>query len=107
MKRNMRFLLAGLGFCLVIAFFLSPLASSLPDGLEKVLGTLLPGEPVEESASPASAPLPDYAVPGVGNKWLSTALAGLVGTIVVFAVSLLMAKALSRKKSSPTGREGD
>jgi len=105
MKRNMRFLLAGLGLSLVIAFFLSPLASSLPDGLEKVLEKLLPGEPVEEGASPASAPLPDYVVPGVKNKWVSTALAGLVGTIVVFAVALLMAKALSRKKSSPAGRK--
>jgi uncharacterized membrane protein len=107
MKRNKKFLLVGLGLSLVIAFFLSPLASSLPDGLEKVLGKLLPGGPPEKGASPASAPLPDYVVPGVKNKWVSTALAGLLGTIVVFAVALLMAKALSRKKSSPAGRKSD
>jgi hypothetical protein len=107
MKRNTRFLLAGLGLSVLIAFFLSPLASSLPDGLEKVLGKLLPQGEVEEGTPPASAPLPDYTVPGVKNEWVSTALAGLVGTIVVFALALLMAKALSRKKISPAGRKSD
>lgn len=105
MKRNIKFLLAGLGVSLLIAFCLSPLASSLPDGLEKVLEKLRTGEPVEEAASPASAPLPDYTVPGVKRDWLSTGLAGLIGTVVVFTVGFLMAKALTRRKSSPAGRE--
>ena len=107
MKRNTRFLLAGLSVSLLIAFFLSPFASSLPDGLEKVLEKLLPGEPVEEVAPPVSAPLADYTVPGVRKDWLSTGLAGLVGAIIVFAVAFLMAKALARRRSPPAGRESN
>lgn len=105
MKRNMKFLLAGLGVALLIAFCLSPFASSLPDGLEKVLERFLPSESVEEGPAPGSAPLADYSVPGVKRDWLSTGLAGLIGTVVVFAVAFLMAKALSKRKSSPARRE--
>jgi cobalt/nickel transport protein len=105
MKRNRKFILIGLGACLVVAFFLSPWASSLPDGLEKVIEKFAPGGESREADSSPSAPLPDYGVPGVGSDWLSTGIAGLVGTVVVFAVVLLLAKVLARKSpSAPRGK---
>ncbi len=108
MKRSTKFLIAGLGISLVLAFLLSPLASSLPDGLEKVIETIAPSAHVEDPDSPGAAPLPDYTVTGLKNDWLSTGLAGVIGTVGVFAVAFLIGKALSRKgSSSSSGRDGD
>ena len=107
MKRNTKFILIGLGVCLLVAFLLSPWASSLPDGLEKVIEKLAPGGESREADSSPPAPLPDYGVPGVGSEWLSTGLAGLAGTVVVFAAVLLLARMLARKKPSVPRREGE
>jgi hypothetical protein len=62
----------------------SPLASSSPDGLEKVAeeqGFLDRGRlaGVQEKA-----PVPDYAFPGISDPRLATAAAGFAGTIGVF-----------------------
>src|SRR5687768_9836431 len=69
-----------------LATAVSPFASASPDGLEKVAedkafldqGRLAP---VQESA-----PVPDYAFPGVDDPRLATALAGFTGTLIVFAL---------------------
>jgi cobalt/nickel transport system permease protein len=85
--------LAGLGIALAVAVFLSPFASEFPDGLEYVgqkLGILV-GEP---PAAPIPAPMPDYLLPlpGLRHVKAATAAAGLVGTLVVFAVSWGLAR---------------
>lgn len=80
MRKEIWFLLI---LAVVLAVFLSPFASSLPDGLEKVAedyGFIEQGEEVVQS------PLPDYAVPGMANEKLATALAGIVGTVLTLAV---------------------
>ena len=62
----------------------SPLASSSPDGLEKVAaqqGFLDRGRPAA-----VQAPAPDYAFPGIEDAHLATALAGFAGTLVVFVL---------------------
>jgi PDGLE domain-containing protein len=78
---------AGLVVAFILAFFVSPFASSSPDGLEKVaadkgLGT------AQKTHAVADGPLADYAVKGVDNAKLSTALAGVVGVTITFAVGL-------------------
>jgi cobalt/nickel transport system permease protein len=92
--------IAGLGIALAVAVFLAPFASELPDGLEYVGGRL--GFLAEESP-PATlpAPLADYRLelPGLEHVKLATALAGLIGTLVVFGVSWGMARALPRPHS--------
>ncbi|OPZ89620.1 MAG: cobalt transport protein CbiN [candidate division TA06 bacterium ADurb.Bin417] len=93
---NKKELLFGLLIALVLAFLFSPLASSWPDGLEKVaegLGFLERGGPA------APAPAPDYLVPGIRSEALSTALAGLTGTLLVFGASLGLAALLRRKRA--------
>lgn len=68
-----------------LAIFISPFASSRPDGLEKV---------AEDKGFLASAeiepilvsPVPDYAWPGINNEKLATAAAGLFGTLAVFGL---------------------
>lgn len=82
---------------LVLAVIFSPFASSWPDGLERVAedkGFLHRGE--GEPLIPA--PIPDYAVPGIANGSLATALAGLLGTLIVFGLTYGMA-AVIRKRS--------
>ncbi len=81
-----RIVLAGLLIAVAITLFLSPFASQSPDGLEKVAedkGFIHKGEEKEIF----SAPIPDYAVPGVKNEGMATSLAGLIGTLVVFAAA--------------------
>lgn len=93
------FLAQGLVATLGLALFLSPFASGLPDGLEKVAQKL--GFEARAASGPWAAPLPDYAVPGLGSAVAGTALAGLAGTVLVFALSWLLSWALTRKTPMP------
>lgn len=78
---------AWLGILLValgVAAVLAPFASSWPDGLEKV-AEMLGFAHRAEMAPLASAPIPDYEMPGVSNPRFATTVAGVVGTVLVFA----------------------
>ena len=63
---------------------LSPLASSWPDGLERVAEDK---GFIEAALEPAFEVIPDYVFPGLGNEALATILAGLVGTLILFGAS--------------------
>lgn len=76
--------------CLLVAF-LSPLASSSPDGLEKVAEDKGFIEKAKDSPYEIIA---DYVFPGVHNESLATILAGLVGTVGIFALVYGGARAL-------------
>lgn len=83
---------------LIVAAFLSPFASSSPDGLERVaedLGFLDKGEgdPVIKS------PIPDYVFPGIENEAVATAAAGVAGTLATFAVMYGLAKSIGKKSA--------
>ena len=60
---------------------LSPLASSWPDGLERVAEDK---GFIEAALEPAFELIPDYVFPGLGNERLATILAGLVCTLILF-----------------------
>ncbi len=77
----------GLGIAVLLAV-LSPLASAHPDGLEWVAeqqGFL------EAAREPVYNLIPDYVFPGIPNEALATIAAGVVGTLLVFAVALAVA----------------
>ncbi len=80
-------LLAPLMLACITALCLSPLASSLPDGLEKAAEHL---QLLSEGGS-WLAPLADYQLPGISSASLATGLAGLLGTLVTFAGAWLVA----------------
>ncbi len=106
------FILAGFLVSAALALLVSPWASSAPDGLEKVAEEKGFIEKAEET-EPAwdSAPIPDYAVPGLTEKAvdeesgevveeptkLATALAGLVGTAAVFLIAWGLALVLKKR----------
>jgi cobalt/nickel transport system permease protein len=74
----------GLLLALVLAV-LSPLASSHPDGLEWVAeqkGFL------DTAQTSLYKIIPDYVFPGVSNQALATIIAGIIGTLIVFAVAI-------------------
>jgi cobalt/nickel transport system permease protein len=94
--------IAGLAVALGVAVFLGPFAWDAPDGLEYVgeqVGFLNPEVP----PPPLPSPMADYQLqlPGLNYARVATALAGLVGTLVVFGVGWGMARVLPR-----TRREG-
>jgi cobalt/nickel transport system permease protein len=89
-------LVGGLAIALITAIFLSPFASDLPDGLEWAAAKLGVAEPNALFA----APLLDYQFPGLAEHApLATSVAGLVGTLVVFAVALVIGRSLWRVSS--------
>ena len=102
-KKTGLFIVIALVVSVFLAVVISPLASSSPDGLEKVAedkGFLEKAE--EHQAAWKYSPIPDYAVGGIKNESVGTALAGLIGTLLVFAVGLGVAKVISRKKALKT-----
>ena len=73
--------------------FLSPLASTSPDGLDRVAenhGFL------ERAKDAPYSLIADYVFPWVGNEAAATILAGIVGTLVVFALVMGLTGLLHR-----------
>lgn len=89
-SRNVAFTVAGLGVALVIAIFLSPLASQNPDGLDRVAQDLKfedkAAENTPASQTPFAQVFDEYALKGVPEN-VATPLAGLVGTLAVFGLA--------------------
>lgn len=75
-----------------LACFVSPYASRLPDGLERIAGDL--GFIHRENVLFRS-PAPGYSWEGSILAKLRASLAGLIGVVVVFATTILLAKTLT------------
>lgn len=94
-------LLGALLCALLLAAFVSPYASSSPDGLERVAadkGFLAKSE----TRPPAwrHAPLAAFAFPGLKHPKLATGLAGLTGTLLVFGVAWGVARFASTRRAA-------
>lgn len=88
---------AGLLIALAVAVVAAPFASSYADGLEYV-GLKTRTIP-EETTALIDAKIPDYEMPGLdGLPKIATAAAGVVGTLIVFAVGTIFALGLSRRR---------
>ena len=87
--------LIALLLCLGVAT-ISPLASSSPDGLERVAedqGFL------DLGLDPRFEVIPDYVFPGVENEALATILAGWIGTLLLFALGYGMGWIVRARRS--------
>jgi cobalt/nickel transport system permease protein len=76
---------------------LSPLASAHPDGLEWV------AEQQGFLGAAQDAPyevIPDYLFPGISNEAAATIVAGMVGVVVVLAVTLMVSAARRKRESA-------
>jgi len=91
-------LVGGLIVAILLAV-LSPLASANPDGLEWV------AEQQGFLDFAQDAPyeiIPDYAFPGLSNESVATIVAGVVGLLIVFLATWLVAAARRRRTTAPT-----
>jgi cobalt/nickel transport system permease protein len=91
--------LYGLLMCLGLAVFVAPFASSWPDGLEAVAARLGFEEHAVDNVVPA--PAPDYEVPGIPWAVGATAVAGLVGSLLVFGLAWWLGRLLVPKPRAP------
>lgn len=102
-SRNFAFTIAGLGVALLIAIFLSPLASQNPDGLDRVAQDLKFEDKAAEDAParklPFAAVFDEYALKGVPEN-VATPIAGLVGTLAVFGLAWGIGKIAVRGSST-------
>jgi cobalt/nickel transport system permease protein len=85
----------GLLVTLGVAVFVAPFACSWPDGLDSVAEKF--GFSHKMAAPLLPAPVPDYQVPGIHWAVGATAVAGAAGSLIVFALALLMGRWLVPK----------
>ena len=85
MKRIAVFVTVGLLVAFGLAFFVSPHASSKPDGLNKVAAEKGFDSGIQPSPVVGS-PLAGYGVDGVHDTKLSKSLSGIIGVALTFAV---------------------
>ncbi len=90
------FATAGLLVALCLAVFVSPYASSAPDGLDRVAADKGFLDKVHDRTIWRHALMPDYLARGLGDGPLSTAAAGLFGTLCAFAVGCVLARLVRR-----------
>jgi len=93
------FILAALAVSIVLAGLLSPFASRSPDGLERVAADKGFIEKGEGGAVWKWTLIPDYELPGIKNGSISTASAGIIGTLAVFGGAYGIARILKRKRT--------
>ncbi|PSF37522.1 cobalt transport protein [Aphanothece hegewaldii CCALA 016] len=101
--RNRAFFLTGLSIALLIAVFLSPFASSDPDGLDRVSEDLKFKDKEHPEAPATKLPFANifdgYALKGV-PEGVATPLAGLVGTLATFGIAWGIGQLAVRRSDS-------
>lgn len=85
--------------CLLVAV-ISPLASSSPDGLEKVAEDKGFIDRAQDSPFMVIA---DYVFPGIENEAVATILAGIIGTLVLFGIAYGLAWLIKSRRAERAG----
>lgn len=88
-----KYIFFGLIISIILVLF-SPLASSFPDGLEKVSEIF---NFSHRGTSLISSPMPDYTIPTIKNSTLSTIIAGILGTLIIFILLYFLGNLLKKK----------
>jgi cobalt/nickel transport system permease protein len=83
---------------LLVAGVLSLLASSWPDGLEKVAENLGFIHLAENVRVEVPTPFADYQISGI-NEQIGTSISGVLGTLICFGLAFFMTKFISRKSA--------
>jgi hypothetical protein len=86
----------GLVIVALVVVVLAPLASSDPDGLERVAED---NGFIAQAQNVVGGLLGDYAIPGIGDPAVSTVLSGLLGVAILLGVVFLLGRVLARRKA--------
>jgi len=103
-RRTWAFVAAGLVVAFGLAFFVSPFASSQPDGLNKVATEKGFDSNARDHALDGS-PLAGYGVDGVHDAKLGKGLSGIIGVALTFAVGygvLTLVRVTRRRRAAVT-----
>jgi ABC-type Fe3+ transport system permease subunit len=95
-RTSRRWWIAGIAIAVLVVVLLSPLASSDPDGLERVAEEQ---GFIDQATNLIGGLLGDYAIPGIGNEALSTILSGLLGIALVVGVLFLLGRLMARRRT--------
>ena len=90
-----RWWVVGLAIAALVVVVLAPLASSDPDGLNRVAQD---NGFIGQAQGAVYSLIPGYAVPGLDGS-LSKVVAGLIGIALVFAAMWLLGRVLARRRS--------
>lgn len=99
-RRVRVFVAVGLLVTVLLAGVVSSLASSSPDGLERVAIDKGFDETAQDHAF-SDGPVADYSVRGVDNDNLSTGMAGLIGVAVTFVITGTAVLVMRRVRRQP------
>ncbi|MBE0611785.1 MAG: PDGLE domain-containing protein [Dehalococcoidia bacterium] len=83
--RRYRWAIAGLLITVLVVIILAPLASSDPDGLDRVSEDKGFAEQGKDSSYSF---LPDYSVPGIDDERATLIISGLIGVAIVFVLTM-------------------
>lgn len=83
--RRYRWAILGLVIAALVVIILAPLASSDPDGLDRVSEDKGFAEQGKESSYSF---LPDYSVPGIDDERATVIISGLIGVAIVFVLTM-------------------
>ena len=83
----------GLVIALGLAIFVSPYACAWPDGLDTV-GQQFGFE--GRAATLIKTWIPDYKMPGISSEGIATAVAGAIGTLIMFGLACVVGRVLVR-----------
>jgi len=104
---GLEFLAFGLVIALGLAIFVSPYACSWPDGLDKVAQKFgFEGR----AALFIKTWIPDYKMPGISSEGIATAIAGAIGTLIMFGLACIIGRLLvqgkddSKSDNTPRGK---
>lgn len=99
-RRTRWFFAGGLAVALALAFGVSRLASSEPDGLERVAAERAL-DTAEEPHALADGPFAGYSTRGVEDPGLATGVAGVVGVLATFAVAGALVRVATAHRRVP------
>jgi len=98
---GLEFLAFGLVIALGLALFVSPFACAWPDGLDKVAEKFgFAGR----AATLIKTWIPDYKMPGISSTGIATAVAGGLGTLIMFGLACVIGRVLVKKDNSLPSR---
>lgn len=86
-------IIAALAMIAVFLAVMIPIASTNPDGLEKVVSAF----GAEEQSNFWNGLFSDYSLPAIGNQYISTLVAGVIGVILVLSAGLVLGKVMASK----------
>jgi ABC-type Fe3+ transport system permease subunit len=95
-RSRRRWWIGGLVIAVLVVVVLAPLASSDPDGLERVAEDL---GFIDRAENVVGGLLGDYAIPGIEDPAVSTIVSGLLGIAIVVLVIFGIGRLLARRRA--------